>query len=470
MGIGFSTCTLLGVSVVLFLEFARSLLFQHTSRNFNFLSKFLFGFSPKFARVNIPFLDVGNLVFSTVVSVIVHEFGHALAAASEGIQMEYFAVFIAGLFPGALVAFNNDLLEEKSRSTALRIYCAGIWHNVTCCAACGFALLVLPLIFSPLYIHGEGPMVLHVSSSSPVSSYLSPGDIIVSVDGIRIFNPQEWMELATLIEESTFQNFTHSVVSSNLVIGNGRKGYCVPHSLVEKNIKLPLMIEQPVCPDELTAFGIASCSTSALQYDDGRNGNSQLKTMYCLNAADVVRYKECDGPQTSNEDGGSCLCSEGEMCLSPVQRPGIAWVEITYQRPYSEGCIRLRTLTSSSITSPGESGDSCDETFLYVGDMISMAESLWLTSYHPRWSYALSAYLPDIVEKILMCTFHVSLALALLNSLPVYFLDGESMLEVCFRDIPFSSRRQRRIVLQACLVAGSAISCLLFLRTFLNLW
>ncbi|KAL9256730.1 Membrane-bound transcription factor site-2 protease-like protein [Drosera capensis] len=206
MGIGFSTCTLLGVSVVLILEFARSLLFHHTSRDFNLFSKLLFGFSPKFERVNIPFLDVGNLVFSTVVSVIVHEFEHALAAASEGIQMEYFAIFIAGLFLGALVAFNNDLLKEKSRSTALRIYCAGIWHNAICCAACGFALLLLPLIFSPLYIHDEGPMVLHLSSSSPVSSYLSPGDVIVSVDGIRIFNPQEWMEFATLIEERTFRN------------------------------------------------------------------------------------------------------------------------------------------------------------------------------------------------------------------------------------------------------------------------
>ncbi|KAL9256732.1 Membrane-bound transcription factor site-2 protease-like protein [Drosera capensis] len=91
----------------------------------------------------------------------------------------------------------------------------------------------------------------------------------------------------------------------------------------------------------------------------------------------------------------------------------------------------------------------------------SMAQSLWLTSYHPRWSYAFSAYIPDIVEKILMCTFHVSLALALLNSLPVYFLDSESMLEMCLRYIPFSSQSRRRIVLQACLVGGSAISCLL---------
>lgn len=49
--------------------------------------------------------------------------------SSEGIQMEYIAIFLAVLFPGALVALNYDLLQAKPRSTALRIYCAGVWHN-----------------------------------------------------------------------------------------------------------------------------------------------------------------------------------------------------------------------------------------------------------------------------------------------------------------------------------------------------
>lgn len=49
--------------------------------------------------------------------------------SSEGIQLEYIAIFLAILFPGALVAFNYELLQAKPRATALRVYCAGIWHN-----------------------------------------------------------------------------------------------------------------------------------------------------------------------------------------------------------------------------------------------------------------------------------------------------------------------------------------------------
>lgn len=48
---------------------------------------------------------------------------------SEGIQIEYIAIFIAVLFPGALVAFNYELLQALPSFTALRVYCAGIWHN-----------------------------------------------------------------------------------------------------------------------------------------------------------------------------------------------------------------------------------------------------------------------------------------------------------------------------------------------------
>lgn len=45
--------------------------------------------------------------------------------------MEYIAIFLAVLFPGALVALNEELLQALPRNAALRIYCAGIWHNAT---------------------------------------------------------------------------------------------------------------------------------------------------------------------------------------------------------------------------------------------------------------------------------------------------------------------------------------------------
>lgn len=72
---------------------------------------------------------------------------------------------------------------------------------------------------------------------------------------------------------------------------------------------------------------------------------------------------------------------------------------------------------------------SCGGTFVFIGDLSLMARSIWLTSYQPRWSFSFGAYFPNVVEKLLICTFHVSLTLALLNSLPVCFFS------LCFQEI-----------------------------------
>ncbi|MCL7037579.1 hypothetical protein MKW94_021710, partial [Papaver nudicaule] len=77
---------------------------------------------------------------------------------SEGVHIEYIAIFLATLFPGALVAFNYEILQSLPQVAVLRIYCAGIWHNAVFCAVCALALFLLPSVLYPFYIHGENPM------------------------------------------------------------------------------------------------------------------------------------------------------------------------------------------------------------------------------------------------------------------------------------------------------------------------
>ncbi|KAE8686604.1 hypothetical protein F3Y22_tig00111053pilonHSYRG00019 [Hibiscus syriacus] len=100
--------------------------------------------------------------------------------------------FSCGLFPGALVAFDYDLLLALPQLTALRIYCAGIWHNA------------VPVILFPFYIHAESPLVLDVAS--PLSEFLSPGDAIVSLDGAGIHGVQDWIDMTALLDKKILQN------------------------------------------------------------------------------------------------------------------------------------------------------------------------------------------------------------------------------------------------------------------------
>ncbi|KAL1547842.1 S2P endopeptidase [Salvia divinorum] len=459
IGIGFSLAALIGATVIILCEMAKATLmyagitwFRDSSFSLSFLT----------AGMHMSPSSMGFLCLSSFLCVLVHEFGHALAAASEGVQMEYIAIFCALVFPGALVAFNDASLQLLPGLASLRIYCAGIWHNAAFCGVCTLALFLLPFILSPVYIHGESPMVLAVHSTSPLSGYLSPYDVIHSLDEFRVYTAEEWKQKLTVLTKQT-PSLSFGQSSG---IGNLQKSYCVPHSLIEKSIHVPFTRYETYCPNELFAFAPITCPDMSEYGDGGNKTNSQesVETIHCLNAKDVIKLRKCaHDPVQASSNHSRCLCSEDESCLMPVQLPGLGWVEITYSR--LECLNRGRSLVSENQQSnSGERG--CLQTFVFVGDLTSMAHSIHLTSYQPRLSMYFIAYLPDLLERFLTCSFHVSMVLALLNSLPVFFLDGESILEATLLYyFGFLSSRMRQSVQRCCLNVGTVICAFLIMRT-----
>ncbi|CAI9788039.1 unnamed protein product [Fraxinus pennsylvanica] len=409
MGIGFSLAVLVGVTAILLWELARALLAYTGNAK---LGNTSFSLSPLISGLNISLPSIGYICISSVISVFIHELGHALSAASEGVHMEYVAVFLAVSFPGALVAFNHASLEALPGVATLRIYCAGIWHNAVFCAVCTLALFLLPFIFSPFYIHGESPMVLDVPPMSPLSSYLSPRDIIYSLDGVRMHTAQEWMEMITLLSKQNIKDLDSS--------GEFR-------------------------------------------------GKSRIGNLLHLHLCPVwIQLKRCGyGSEKATRRSNRCLCSEAESCFSPVEPPGLAWVEITYSRPSSPECQNHQRSILPDNKNPNIRERRCLRSLVFIGDVISMARSVHLTSYQPRWSIDFAADLPNLIEKLLTCAFHVSMILALLNSLPVFFLDGESILEGTLHHLNFLSQRKKGPILQCCLLVGTVISIAFVLRILL---
>ncbi|MFQ6650142.1 hypothetical protein Gotur_022542 [Gossypium turneri] len=468
IGTGFGLTALIGVTWILIWQ----LFLSSDTRLSNLFSSLLFGFSPS---LRISMSDAGYLFISTLVSVSVHEFGHAIALASEGIQLEYIAVFIAVLFPGALVAFDYDLLQALPRLTSLRVYCAGIWHNAVVIShiyislsclddffvglglsvVAGFAkhfvlctlwVVVVPAARDPVSVlHACGEpfgtalqvftcfilfySVLEVAS--PLSEFLSPGDAIASLDGAAIHSVQDWMEMTGLLDKKILQNSSDSHYFEGFGAVDSRKGYCVPNALLEDGKNVQLAKNRSVCPEDFTAFVKIYCFDPSKSLDmDGEDVDlGRKENALCLNTKDIVNLEKCDGRGKVKKNGSSCMCSEDESCLSPVQFPDLMWIEITYSRLYSRECLQLRSSLLDSNTSDAVE-QTCGGTFIFVGDMISMAHSVQLTEYQPRWGVFLSKYLPNKLEKSLICTFHISLALALLNSLPVstaFLLHGKTL-------------------------------------------
>lgn len=393
-----------------------------------------------------------------MISVTVHELGHVAAAASEGVPVEYVAIFLAGIFPGALVAFNNDLLQALPKLASLRVYCAGIWHNTAFCAVCGLAFFLMPFTLRPLYIHGENVMVLEISQSSPLSGYISRGDFILSVDGDKIRTPHQLLEKMVHVDAMFLQG-----------INSNRKGYCVPNNWLEDSKAVTMLDGNFSCPDDYTAFIGFQClnSNTSFEINFRHQDNYKKEIKRCLSPRQVVKLSKCgEGWGGTGSRINLCSCSEEEYCMTPFLSPGISWLEISYSNPYSSECLQQKRNASSVDLTLDHSSNPCGVgTFVYVGDKLMLANSIRLSAYQPRsMLYSWIMDVPATLENILACAYHVSAALAVLNSLPVFFLDGEYILESAICYITWFTPKKRRRAVQVFLTVGTILSALAFSR------
>uniref|UniRef100_A0A1D1XKR9 Membrane-bound transcription factor site-2 protease n=2 Tax=Anthurium amnicola TaxID=1678845 RepID=A0A1D1XKR9_9ARAE len=325
------------------------------------------------------------------------------------------------------------------------------------------------MLLYPFYVHGERPMVLSVSPVSPLSGYLSYGDIIVSLDGSDIYNPREWVEKMTHLDIQMLNQSYHSSYPKISQTVSGGKGYCVPSFWVDEERAFQSMYDEISCPDDLTAFVSIPCCTSHLLDGESCNDSCRNTTRrnYCFPPKDIIKFKKCgDGWQTL-KTAQSCQCLQDECCLTPVQNRGVIWVEVAFSRPHSKCLKDGRNATAMDVKSFVSGSAACLETFVFIGDTVSIVNSIKLSAYRPRWeSGTFGAYLPNFLEKVLVSMFRVSASLALLNSMPVFLLDGESILEVGLCYITWLGPRIRHQVVRLLLSGGSLLFAIALSRAF----
>lgn len=138
--------------------------------------------------------------------------------------------------------------------------------------------------------------------------------------------------------------------------------------------------------------------------------------------------------------------------MVPEQISGEAWVEISFLKPYHlEWLGKEKNQSSMDLK-------KCDGVFVFVGDPISLATSFKLSAYQPRrTSGVVGFYIPTILEKVLSWTLHISASFALCNSLPLFFLDGESILEIFVLNFTFLLPRTRRRIMRIILYGGTIL-------------
>ena len=370
--------------------------------------------TPVMPGVNLPWREILYYLLTLVVCGVFHEAGHALAASTEHVRVNGFGMFMLFLYPGAFVDLHSDHLSVISPRRQLRIYCAGVWHNVILVLCALGVLWLLPIALTPLYTTGSGVTVTFVPSDSVFAAKLQPGYVITSINTCPVFTNSEWFSCIDEIATAP------------------QHGYCVPKEMM---------------------------------------ANSQRFTMNQTTLATDGSRECCD------KDSLSDICFH---VVYSKQRPSEFRCLTARTTSASESCTNARDCKGvhdygcafPAVTSPSRlirishmSGDDV----LFLGDPRALAYMLTTSSYTPISPNTL-IWLPDLLQTL--CTYFISLssALALLNMVPAYFLDGQWTL-VVLMDLLLEKRipdpKRRRQLCNCILISGSL---LLGLNIGLAIW
>ncbi|KYQ96842.1 membrane-bound transcription factor peptidase [Tieghemostelium lacteum] len=219
--------------------------------------------NPIVPGVNVQGQDSWYLFISLLISMFYHELGHALCIYSFNSRINDIGFFMTFIIPGAHVDIHRDVLYRLDLWDRLKVFCAGVWHNL---ALCIMALLLMNanfIILSPLYHFSSDKLyITHISDHSILQKSFNIGDQIVSINQCTPTNIQQYIECI----ESEIKN---------------PKSYC----LSESNIQ---------------------CLNDQII-------NDSPHMRQCFDYNELLKYQQCTSSQNGTSSNGQC--ASGSRCI-----------------------------------------------------------------------------------------------------------------------------------------------------------
>lgn len=322
--------------------------------------------TPVMPGVNVPWSQVLYYLVTLTISGVFHEFGHAISAVREQVRVNGFGMFFMAVYPGAFVDLYTEHLTVISPLRQLRIYCAGVWHNAVLVFVGLLLLWCLPYLLVPLYATGQGAVVLNVLKESPLYGSIQRGDTVLSLYGCQVYDKQDW----------------NHCISQTLSLP--QHGYCSDLlTVTRKNSSQGAFFNGGV-------YDCCQNSTSS-RFCFKYESLSHSKGYACLPARNIMQSRQ--------------LCDLPTDCVGPGDKACV--------HPSLDNSSRLLRIIRSTGTD-----------VLYVGDPLLLQYTVGVINYQRRNSL-LPMEFPNILETFLIYLVSLSGALALLNMVPCYSLDGQ---------------------------------------------
>lgn len=344
---------------------------------------------PVVPGVNLPWSQVGYYFVILLFLAVVHEAGHAFAAAREQVRVNGFAVFLFLIYPGAYVDLQSDHLKVISPKRQMKIFCAGAWHNVVVALVALAVLYLLPSLLWPFYSTGGGVVVTSVAEGSVMETKLVPGTRVTAVNSCPVSDLHDWLHcVTTLVEEP-------------------QSGYCMSVNVLDSHPSI-YHTHTSVSPEE----GVRECCDASLA--------STHVCFYIIRAKRTAVTADATQQQQGRTDEGQfpnykCLAARPVTLSSPCFSPRDCHGAV------KQACAVAAVINTTRLL---RIEHTQDVDALFLGDPRVLLMTISVSDYQPRASL-MWLHLPAALETCLVYCVSLSGALALLNMLPVFALDGQ---------------------------------------------
>ncbi|KAF9195676.1 Membrane-bound transcription factor site-2 protease [Haplosporangium sp. Z 11] len=185
-------------------------------------------FIPVIPGVTFPLSHLPYYLLALLVSGVIHEAGHAIAAAREKIQVSSTGIFLYILYPGAFVDISSRAMAIMTPLQQLRVICAGVWHNAVLFGLSWIFLAsgALQLSFKVFgWIQmDDGLSVVDVAQQSALRQLLKPGYVIRQLDDMSLKGDPLGIWLKTLSPQT--------IPDSETLLTQQESGFCIPDTLL----------------------------------------------------------------------------------------------------------------------------------------------------------------------------------------------------------------------------------------------
>ncbi|VDP34968.1 unnamed protein product [Soboliphyme baturini] len=336
---------------------------------------------PIIPGINVPWTQLPLLFMVLMIAGLFHELGHALAAINENVNINGFGVFVVAVYPGAFTELENMALEEVSSFRKLKIFCAGVWHNLFLALLALISMQLIPAVSSLCYLVNKGVMVTDVQPESGLSSDggLAVGNIVYAINNCKVYNEESWLRC---------------------LVNTGRVsyGYCLPKSVVVRGQA-----------GRHSAVLSSLSSSSEIQCCESNTSRTHLcffYRYYSESAKHVAVEYTC---LSASYVTGRYICSHTHNCNSKT----------VCVHPALFNDTRLIRFYVANASTP----------VLFVGSVKMVAVHVTISNYVPKNTIA-PVHLPAYFELLFRYVFTLSFAFAMLNAIPCYSLDGQFIARV----------------------------------------